>query len=1660
MFPQGWVTPAIHDGNGAGTALALPMYMNCWLKSLAVFCGLLLAGVSAATNIPGGGTNGPNVTLTDGGSSVTLANGIMSIVISKSQAQIGTINYTFNNTGSPQTLNLVSGNPNGGKFYWENNVVNSPSFGTYNVVVDPASNGGNYAEVSMFSTAVTGDTMEVHFSMLRGNSGFYATALFGHRSTDPTFSLGECRDNIYAGSIFNWMSVDATRNRLMSVSPSAVDIPVFNAPVEVSLWTNGIYAGQYEDKYKYSADLGVQRVWGWSSVGNGGKNVGLWNISASAEYYNGGPMKRELMCHIGTTILNMLNGTHYGGGTDASWNTNEVWTKVYGPYLIYCNNITNAITDTNTAAQNLYADAIAQSAAELPAWPYSWFTNANFAPASGRGMVTGKIAIADAYNPNASPSNLWVGLVQQPITSATAANGGYDFQKWMKPYQFWVRADAGGNFILSNVIAGVNYTLYAFGPGAAGTFQSQAQSGGSAQTTLDIPASQFSVTVTAGATNNLGTVTWTPTRVGPTVFEIGFPDRTATKYRHGDDWWVGDIGPSPTNPSPIWSKFLEYPFDFPSGPNYIVGQSRWSTDWNFIQPSVPNSSGSYIGTTSTITFSLANAPSGTASFYLALASSLTGRLRIQVNGNDITGSNGYDPAYDGSSVGSNAQVREGVHGVFSDMRTNFPSSYLHAGQNTITINMNNGGSQSHSMYDYVRLEVPNYVPVQPSNTVAYAGNNCSLVCWRPVPGAMSYNLLRSTTSGSNYVSLATGITGPVSGSGWNNATFLDTNTVNGTAYYYVVRSVNPAGTSTNSNEATATPSGSVSTSAPAAPTGLSIGSAVHQSVTLNWSTSAGANFYTVYRSTLINNGGGASNTLSTIVLANNVTSTTYTDTTPTDGSIYSYAVAANSAGGTSSYSVPAAAVPLPTPPASAPSSLTGHFSTTNIVLNWSGVSGAVGYIISRATSVGGPYTFLMSVTELNYTDKGINTNTTYFYQVVAMNAAGVSSPASVTVFAVPPPPLGLSAVAGDSQIVLSWTSVGNASGYFLKRGTSSGNETTVVVGNYTGTSYTNTGLANGTTYYYVVAATNSAGLGANSPEASATPSSVVVAGGRNLVWKGDGSANIWDANGTANWLSNTTATVFVNGDNVTFSDVGSNNVPVTLNGTLQPSLLTFNASKNYTFAGGGFLLGSNALVKLGTGMLTLTGTNYYSGGTLLSNGVIAVFGPTSAVATANNYVFGSGPVDFEGGTLQLYGYNLTDVKVGGNNLGYGTFSNDIVVYGGQTGTILGGPRYFFASKVTGGGVLTLGVNYVRDDVTADWSGFTGSLLVQYIPGATSSTVTNDFRVANSAGLATVHLAIGTNILMYSRATAGAVIPIGEFVANTNVSVAAGGGTSAGTQNAVTWRVGGLNTDCTNAAAFIGTTALIKEGAGAWTLTGLSTHTGATTVNNGTLVVNGSINGSPMTVNGGKLSGTGSISGAAVAVNSAGAFAPGDPASGIGMLTISNNLTLAGGSTTFVQVQHSPLANSAARITGTFTANGTLNVTDLGSGTLASGDSFQLFSSGTYAGAFTNLFLPDLAENLYWNTNALTASGVISVATLTPPTIATFTISNGNLSVSGSGAVGNRSFIVLASTDLTLSSDQWTPIATNQFDAFGNFSLTVTNAVDPSQPQTFYKLQLQ
>jgi hypothetical protein len=88
---------------------------------------------------------------------------------------------------------------------------------------------------------------------------------------------------------------------------------------------------------------------------------------------------------------------------------------------------------------------------------------------------------------------------------------------------------------------------------------------------------------------------------------------------------------------------------------------------------------------------------------------------------------------------------------------------------------------------------------------------------------------------------------------------------------------------------------------------------------------------------------------------------------------------------------------------------------------------------------------------------------------------------------VPATPTGLSATAGDGRVFLSWNAASGATGYNVRRSTTNGGPYSVVVADTSATTFTNLGLANGTAYFYVVSATNSAGESVNSSPISAQP---------------------------------------------------------------------------------------------------------------------------------------------------------------------------------------------------------------------------------------------------------------------------------------------------------------------------------------------------------------------------------------------------------------------------------------------------------------------------------------------------------------------------------------------------------------------------------------------
>ena len=176
------------------------------------------------------------------------------------------------------------------------------------------------------------------------------------------------------------------------------------------------------------------------------------------------------------------------------------------------------------------------------------------------------------------------------------------------------------------------------------------------------------------------------------------------------------------------------------------------------------------------------------------------------------------------------------------------------------------------------------------------------------------------------------------------------------------------------------------------------------------------------------------------------------------------------------------------PPAS--DELVATAGNAQVGLSWSASSGATSYNVKRSTTNGGPYTTIASPTTTSYTDTGVTNGTTYYYVVSAVNAAGESANSSqvsaTPQLVVPPPPTNVTATAGNGQVGLSWSASSGATSYNVKRSTTSGGPYTTIASPTT-TSYTDTGVTNGTTYYYVVSAVNTAGQSANSSQVSATP---------------------------------------------------------------------------------------------------------------------------------------------------------------------------------------------------------------------------------------------------------------------------------------------------------------------------------------------------------------------------------------------------------------------------------------------------------------------------------------------------------------------------------------------------------------------------------------------
>jgi fibronectin type 3 domain-containing protein len=353
-------------------------------------------------------------------------------------------------------------------------------------------------------------------------------------------------------------------------------------------------------------------------------------------------------------------------------------------------------------------------------------------------------------------------------------------------------------------------------------------------------------------------------------------------------------------------------------------------------------------------------------------------------------------------------------------------------------------------------------PAAPASLSAVASGTTVSLVWAGSAGATRYDVLRSSTSGGGFVVVAAGVPTTT----WPNAGLAT-----GTTYYYVVRAANEYGSGPVSPQAQAT-------TVPSAPTGLVATGGAGQ-ITLSWAATAKATTYNVLRSST----GGSGYVASTG--STGLTSTGFVDSGLAAGATYYYVVEAVNAAGTSARSGQAQTITAP----AAPGGLAWSSpSTTQVTVSWGAVAGATTYKLKRASASGGPYTTAATgFTSPAYTDGALAPGTTYWYVASAANAAG-ESPNSAQIVALtrPAAPTLGSPTVGYRMLGLSWNAVTSATNYNVKRATTAGGPYAQIATVST-TSYSNTGLTNGTVYYYVIAAVNSAGEGPNSAQVSGTP---------------------------------------------------------------------------------------------------------------------------------------------------------------------------------------------------------------------------------------------------------------------------------------------------------------------------------------------------------------------------------------------------------------------------------------------------------------------------------------------------------------------------------------------------------------------------------------------
>lgn len=881
----------------------------------------------------------------------------------------------------------------------------------------------------------------------------------------------------------------------------------------------------------------------------------------------------------------------------------------------------------------------------------------------------------------------------------------------------------------------------------------------------------------------------------------------------------------------------------------------------------------------------------------------------------------------------------------------------------------------------------------PTGVTAVPANARVTLSWNAVAGATNYVLLRGLSSGNETFTVAN----------TTNTTYSDIGLVNGTAYFYVVYATGPAGASVNSVEVSATP---FSGPPPIYWTNSVTASAQNWNVNLNW-TNGAAFPNATQASAVLNAPIAASQTINL-----NQTNTVGSLNVGAGGGSFNLT---GNGGALVFDNTPgqAALVQLAASQGdtiSAPVNLNTDLNVSNLSVNALVISGAIAG--AKNLNVLGSGSLTLSASNACSGVTTVGAGSLKLSNQSAMQNSTVKLNGGSLLFD--------SSVAGKAFALGALATGPNGTGANLALQNTTAAAVALTLG-YNNSTATYFGTLSGPGSLITVGSgTQTIGSGA-SGGASYGGATTLLAGTLNLGGVGNmsasGTLDISGYSGACNLNIVDSAVVSTSGA-ILIADGAGNGFPglgtltVKNNASLTAASLTFGGNNAGRVPNGSFVTVQD------NGSLTIVGgfdINRTKGGSTAENdqlnlngGLVTVGSILDSASTGNLGPTHQGTINFNGGIL----------KAGANDPPGSSFlpayaAGYLAVYVNGGGAVID----------NGGYTITIAAGLLHGNGSPD-----GGLTVQ---GAGTLVLTGANTYNGGTDLAGGILNFSSSAL----GTGGITFDGGALqwaAGNTNditaqpVSVNPGGGTLDLNGNRVIL-AGGIDG---NGALTVKSTALN----GVLILQGTNTCIGGFTVTGGAT-----------------LGGTGIITGP-LTINSGGWLAPGNP---LGTLTISNDLTLGAGSVSALQVQHSPLTNDVLKISGTLYAGGTLNITNSNSSVFAAGDVFKLFNAGAYAGAFTTITLPPLPANLTWNTTRLVVDGTLRVNNALPPKITQAWLVANSMVLAGTGGTPNAPYYIYTATNPAVSSDQWSLMATDAFDASGNF--TFTNLPSPAQPQLFFKI---